>query len=297
MKIDINTLTEQEFNELPLVIEGESKEVRYAGEGLVVIRFKPTIYSYTANRCGVVPGSDVLRLRATRVFLEVLRNAGIKHAYQEVNDRWVLAELLLPHEVECKKYGVPPFVVLDLTPFVVAHGFDVAPPIEIIVKRYHGGTSKHRYRGMDGSRVRSAHPLFRGLRIYNEGAYPLPIVRFDWRNPFQDEKGNRVQDEILPEDMASWYINVEKARETAKKVYAALDIFLGEHDIVCNDLCLFIGSGGELVYGEVSQDCGRFRHFDLGSLDKDVWRMGGSSEQVLEKWAKLLELISDSKEG
>ena len=109
--IDINMLTEEEFKALPLVIEGESKEVRYAGNGLVVIRFKPTIYSYTANRCGIVFGSDVLRLCATRIFLEVFRRAGIRHAYKEINDRWVLASLVMPTNVEFKKYGIEPFVI------------------------------------------------------------------------------------------------------------------------------------------------------------------------------------------
>ncbi len=62
-------------------------------------------------------------------------------------------------------------------------------------------------------------------------------------------------------------------------------------DIVCYDLCLFISEDGALVFGEISQDCGRYRHFDLGSLDKDVWRAGGSSESVLAKWQLLLDLI------
>ncbi|MEK7498362.1 MAG: hypothetical protein AAB611_00695 [Patescibacteria group bacterium] len=293
--IDITTLTEAEFKKLPPVIEGESKEVRYAGNGLVVIRFKPTIYSYTANRCGVVPGSDVLRLRATRIFLELFRGAGIKHAYKEVNDKWVLAELMMPSMVEFEKYGIPPFVIPDLS-FQLPSSH-TAPPIEVIVKRFHGGTSKHRYRGMDGSVVRSSHPFFAGQRIHVDDAYPVPIVRFDWRNPFQDKNGNRVQDEPLSEDMADLYIDVKIACATARRVYEALETFLDKCDIICYDICLFIAADGETVYGEVSQDCGRFRHFDFGSLDKDVWRAGGSSEQVLEKWEKLLELISDGKEG
>lgn len=31
---------------------------------------------------------------------------------------------------------------------------------------------------------------------------------------------------------------------------------------------------------------------DLGSLDKDVWRAGGSSDQVLEKWNLLYKMIT-----
>jgi hypothetical protein len=80
---DLHHLTEEQFTELPLVIRGESKEVRYAGNGLVVIRYLPSIYSFTHNRCDLVPGSDALRLTAMRTFLEVLRAAGIRHAYEK----------------------------------------------------------------------------------------------------------------------------------------------------------------------------------------------------------------------
>jgi len=70
-----------------------------------------------------------------------------------------------------------------------------------------------------------------------------------------------------------------------------MQTFLTEADMVCNDLCLMITQRGDMVYGELSQDCGRFRHFDLGSLDKDVWRSGGSPEQVLDKWRLQSELL------
>jgi phosphoribosylaminoimidazole-succinocarboxamide synthase len=161
----------------------------------------------------------------------------------------------------------------------------------VIVKRYHGGTSKHRYRGMHGIRVRPSHPFYGDVQLVDDGAYPEPIVRFDWRNPLRDASGERVPDEILPEDLANLFIDVKAARRTALRVYAALEEFLGERDIVCNDLCLFLSADGNTVFGEISQDCGRFRHFDLGSLDKDVWRAGGSSADVLAKWETLLSLI------
>lgn len=292
--IDIQNLTDKDFAQLPLVIEGESKEVRYLEQGLVVIRFKPTIYSFTHNRCGIVPGSDTLRLKATRKFLEVLSKAGIKHAYQQVTDKWVLSKLVVPHPVEYKKYQndniIQPWLLQSL---VGAHVWETLPkgtPVEIIIKSFHGGTSKHRYHLMNEQKVRSSHPLFNGCFICNEQPYPHHFVRFDWRNPLQigDKK---VQDEILPEPLADCFIDIKAAKKTALKVHETLEEFLGARDIVCNDLCLFIAEDGETLYGEVSQDCGRFRHFDLGSLDKDVWRGGGSSDIVLEKWQKLLDCI------
>ncbi|MBX7221704.1 MAG: hypothetical protein K1Y36_17260 [Blastocatellia bacterium] len=263
MSLNIDSLTDEQFEALPLVVEGESKIVRNAGNGQCVIRFKPTIYSFTANRAGVIEGSDVLRLRASRIFLEVLRKAGVNHAYREINDRFVLADLI-----------------------------ENPPPIEVVVKAFHSGTSKHRYVGMSGWPIRKSHLFFSGYKFEGDGGYPAPLVRFDWRNPLKHpDSGKWLADEVLGDAQADWFIDTNKARVTALNVYRALSNFLGERDVVLYDLCLFISEDGETVFGEISQDCGRFRHFDLGSLDKDEWRAGGSSEQVLKKWETLLEII------
>jgi phosphoribosylaminoimidazole-succinocarboxamide synthase len=256
-------LTDDEFAALPLVVEGESKVVRDAGDGLCLIRYKPTVYSYTNNRAGVVPGSDALRLRAARVFLDVLRAAGVPHAYREVGTRYVLSE----------RVAAP-------------------PPIEVVVKACHAGTSKHRYHGMAGAPVRASHPFFGGRAFADDESYPAPVVRFDWRNPMHHPvSGARLADEVLGDEVADWYIDTTAARLTAKRVYKALADFLAPRDVVVYDLCLFVTEDGRTVFGEISQDCGRFRHFDLGSLDKDVWRSGGSSDLVLEKWRVLLDVI------
>jgi phosphoribosylaminoimidazole-succinocarboxamide synthase len=289
--IDIHSLQDEEFRALPLVVEGESKEVRYAGNGLVVIRFKPTIYSFTANRTGIVPGSDVLRLRASRLFIEVLREAGVSHAYRDISDQWVLADLILQPSTE---HDPQPFRPADLNSQDIER-LPIAPPIEVVLKRMHSGTSKHRYFRMAGHPVRAGHPFFAGKKFAPEGAYPTAIVRFDWRNPFQDPSGKALADEILPDSVADWYIDVPQARSTALKVYDCLSEYLSERDIVCYDLCLFITEDGKTVFGEISQDCGRFRHFDLGELDKDVWRAGGSHELVLQKWQTLLDLCEGVK--
>lgn len=139
--------------------------------------------------------------------------------------------------------------------------------------------------------VRGSHSFYTGMKFENEGPYPQPIVRFDWRNPLHDDKGNRLADEILPDSLADLFINTKAARATALKVYDILSAYLETKDIICCDLCLFIAEDGETVFGEISQDCGRFRHFDVGSLDKDVWRSGGSSELVLQKWQLLLDML------
>jgi phosphoribosylaminoimidazole-succinocarboxamide synthase len=261
-----DAMTDEQFEKLELLKEGESKELRRAGVGLdgrplCLIRFKPTIYSFTSNRCGVVPGSELLRLRATKRLVGVLKDAGIRHAYRAVGERFVLAEW-----------------VDD-------------PNVEVIVKQYHSGTSKHRYFGMAGKRVRPGSN-FEDTWFEDMGAYPHPIVRFDWRNPFQHPVTEvRLADEVMPEDIADWWINTKVARRTALRVFDVLTEFLGARDVLLYDLCLFISTDGETVFGEISQDCGRFRHFDLGELDKDVWRAGGSHEEVLEKWKLLCEVV------
>jgi hypothetical protein len=320
--MNINTLTQEAFKQLPLVIEGESKEVRYAGKGLVVIRFKPTIYSFTQNRCAHVPGSELPRLRASKMFVEVLRKVGIRHAYREITDSWVLADLIMPHKVEFDKYGTVPFVVPDLSSEEIAN-LPKAPPIEIIAKRYLTGTTKHGCIGMPGSAVRSSHQFYADMQLEPDGALPEMLVRFDWRNPLEQKGrgarmanqilqglpglrevglfadvqaaieafGDRVADVVLPAQLADLYIDVQKARHTAFMAARALEDFLASKQVVFYDLCMFIDESGALVYGEISPDCGRYRHLDHGELDKDVWRSGGSSQDVINKWMLLCELI------
>lgn len=284
MKFD--TLTLDQFRSLPFVVEGESKEVRYWGEGKVVIRLKPTIYSFTANRCGVVEGSDKLRLKAARLFMGMMKDSDIPYAYHEVSDNFILADLILQPGSSSDVFRPEDVSVSSLK---------IAPPIEVIVKRMHSGTSKHRYEGMSGFPIRRSHPLYPRYCFRDDDAYPCAIVRFDWRNPLESRKGERLADDVLGEEQADWYIDVKTARNTALKVYDALSYFLSQKDLVCYDLCLFITEDGETVFGEISQDCGRFRHFDLGSLDKDVWRSGGSSNDVLEKWQLLVDVLEGKR--
>lgn len=75
--------------------------------------------------------------------------------------------------------------------------------------------------------------------------------------------------------------STKEARKTALKTFNILSDFLQTKNIVIYDLCLFISEDGKTVFGEISPDCGRYRHYDLGSLDKDV----------LEKWNLLHQLI------
>lgn len=332
--IDIQTLTLDAFRALPLVIKGESKEVRYAGNGQVVIWFIPTIYSFTHNRCAWVEGSNKPRIQMSKLVVKELRKAGIRHAYREFSDEFVLADLVMPHEVEFRKYGLSPFVPQDLTPEQI-DALPKAPPIEIIAKCYLSGTPKYGCVGMAGSLVRASRRFSAGKQLKPDGALPELLIRFDWRNPLNqagkgkrmaeqiladafphpwlrravctmgapivrpivsamERFGDRCQDAVLPEQLADLFTDVKQARTTAFMTAMTLKRYLAEHDIVFYDLCLFIDESGTLVYGEISPDCGRYRHLDLGHLDKDVWRTGGSSREVVEKWMLIVELLRSS---
>jgi phosphoribosylaminoimidazole-succinocarboxamide synthase len=262
----------QTFKDFPLVVKGNSKEIRRSGDGECWIKFLPTIYSYTANRAGVVEGSDELRLRTADIFSKVLEEAGIHHAYKgrTENGLYMKSELI-----------------------------EDPPNIETIIKAYQVGTPKHRYKGMDGTTVRESHDLYPEEPIENGGALPKKCVRWDWRNPTEDEDGERLCDEPLCQDRADFYIDTETGKETALQTWGVLHDFLRTVDILLYDICLFITEDGDTVYGEISQDCGRFRRIDedgLDSLDKDVWRAGGSSDLVLEKWGMLADFVEEAWE-
>ena len=285
--IDIDALTMKAFRALPLVIEGESKEVRYAGNGRVVIRLKPTIYSYTHNRAGIVPGSSKARLRTIRALLLVLHQAHISHTYEQVNDRWIVSQLVLQPAV---KGGPLPFRPSDMDAQAIA-ALPVATPLEVVVKRVHSGTPKHRYWAMD------THPMRDGRYIATDQPYPKLVVRFDWRNPMHSPTGERLADEVLPEAMAEWFMDAQVARQTAVKTFLALEAHLADCGLELWDVCFFIGQDGRVVFGEISPDGMRVRAADGGALDKDLWRSGGSSDQVLKKWQELAELLSNRKEA
>lgn len=263
LSIEFNELTLDLFRTLPLFIEGESKEIRLLNDSIGIIYFKPTIYSFTSNRTGIVEGSNLPRVNVSKVLCEVLKANGVDHSYIDY-----CGEFVITHIVN-------------------------APNIEVVVKANHTGTSKHRYFGMGESTVRASHPYFSGMKIKDMEAYPSPIVRFDWRNPFQHPTTKeKLADEVMCDAQANLYIDVKEATKTAAKTFQILSDFLNEKDIVIYDLCLFISEDGKTVFGEISPDCGRYRHYDLGSLDKDAWRAGGSSNEVLEKWNLLHTLIT-----
>lgn len=276
-------LSMEQFAELPFVVEGESKEIRYMGNGKVAIRLKPTVYSYTHNRAGELPGTDSLRLRATEILVDQLATAGIKHAYCAINKQFIQADLILqPHTRD----NPQPFRPSDLTASQI-NKLPSAPPIEVVVKDRHVGTPKHRYYKFTN------YPTRDGIYIDVDDKYPETTVRFDWRNPMKDNDGNRLADEVLSDEMANWFINVRQAKKTACKSFEVLRDFMETKGIDLWDICFFISMDGKTVFSEISQDCGRYRLLETSkSLDKDVWRQGGSGQHVAQKWQQFIDRIS-----
>lgn len=289
----VEQLTDAGYAALPLVAEGESKEVRYLGHGLVVIRYKPTIYSFTRNRAGIIPGSDIPRRQAAQVLARVLNTAGIRHLYHAVAGKWAIGGLVLQPALSD---APPPFRPSDLAVEDIA-AVPYAPPIEVVVKWRHVGTPFHRYHGMERYPFRAGHALA-GRHLQKGEEYPAPLVRMDWRNPITDSRGGRLADEILPDAMAGWYIETDQARITALHAATALQSFFAERGLQLWDLCFFITEDGCNVFSEISPDCCRIRYLDgAAGPDKDIWRHGGSSDDVLTKWNRLAELLGDGGSG
>lgn len=88
-------------------------------------------------------------------------------------------------------------------------------------------------------------------------------------------------------------INVNDAKNLAKKTFNRLEFHFKQMGILFQDVCFMITTDGKMHYSEISQDCGRYKKIDedgLSSLDKDVWRAGGSSELVYDKWRQLTKI-------
>jgi phosphoribosylaminoimidazole-succinocarboxamide synthase len=293
------SMIKDEFNG-DIVTQGESKIVRKYNWRFDIIQYKPSVYSHKQQRSGIITGTNIEREKTTRNLLYLLALDGIIHTYWCVFNNHILAEKIR-----------------------------TVPPVEVCVKRFHIGTHKHIYYKMLETLTRTGDPLVDSNGMY----YKDPIVRFDWRNPnhLQKKEGSKLLDlpyaqiyanplrkagktdeEIeyillqifpdgiplgdyaMPEDLADKFINVKNAKQLVSQAFLTLEKHFELMSIRFKDVCFMPTVEGDKLYGEVSQDCGRYEYINLDgleSLDKDIWRAGGSSELVLEKWKKLSEII------
>jgi len=244
------------YENLPLFHRGNSKELRLtAVPGILIGRFLPTLYSYTSNRVGTVPGTDELRLKISRIFWRHLHNVGISTCYLACNTGLVLASE------------------------------EIIPPVEVIVKRALVGTPAHIYHGLFERHDRFDRPFVRGEQ---HSAY----VRFDYRNPLTSDTGERLRDETLPEFLADRLIDTKAASDLALRVTAAVDELLNTAGFQVIDICLLFDDTGNIFCGEVSPDNMRIRSLSSNEgYDKDLWRKNRPADEIISQWTILLSRL------
>ncbi|MCW3463443.1 phosphoribosylaminoimidazolesuccinocarboxamide synthase [Chitinophaga nivalis] len=261
------------FDALPLLVEGESKIIKYWTDKVVIEKFKPTVYSYTHNRYGSAAGTDDIRIRFTSALYRkmALLHTGIPYRPASA----FLAEIT--HE-----QGL----------FVVQRLVDVCN-IETRIKRFHIGSPVHRYlyTGKYPSTRRDEAPIVKWTRFED------PVVCFDWRHPLMDEEQRRLADEPISDDYAAlWIRDVTFAKEMARNTFMWLEAMFFQAGITLIDMCIFIDRSGKMIYSEISPDCMRMRwnsnNIDQSeSMDKDLWRRGAAPEKLYENYEKAYSLI------
>ncbi len=244
--------------DLPEVsLEGESKVYRkIPGTGLALVKLKPTLYSFTHNRYGVAEGTDEIRKNFWSLFGSAINREWMEYGVHP-------------------DFGLPSSYVTDFTlhgvDYTVVRFWDHISPLEVLWKNYLVGTTKHDLHGVDQYRTRYGAP------IQYEGKFPKPIIRFDWRNPLP------YQDKCIPDELADFYINTEKAKQTARFATRAVSDLLASKGYELVDLCYFMNEQGTQVCGEISPDGMRIKK-QGSSYDKDLWRVGKGTEEICKVW-------------
>lgn len=273
-----------------LITEGESKKVFQdpLNDDYCYIVLKNTIYSHSMQSTGEIDGLAAIRAKNTRYFLNMLRKNMIRHAYVAINDLGV----------------------------IYSKKMNNINQLEVIVKEYVEGTDKHSYYGLKED-------------FSSDGKYPNgPYVRFDWRNPNHlDENGVDVRESIpnyyeleremgkeaffekyLSRPMGDKTISrhvidnvvvtsAEKIEIEALKTFNTIKYYLGMAGIIIKDVCFMFSEESDrhiYCWSELNQDCMRVATLDE-SLDKDIWRTGGSgaSEKLIKKWTVFNDMMSE----
>ncbi len=260
-----------DFDALPLLTVGESKEIRLLTPRITLARLLPSVYSFTNNRYGMAPGTEHVRARFSAALFRALnRSPGTSHIATAF-----LGLVEAPQGLLLAEHLVRP------------------SNVEIRVKRHHIGSPLHRYRYTE------RHPTaFDGPPITRWSRFEQPIVCFDWRNPLHDEHGQRLADEPLPDDYAALWLNdAAHAKKLARETFEWMERLFSSSGLKLIDICFFIDETGTVLFGEISPDCMRVRSKaadDGEALDKDEWRSGGEPAAVLARYQRLYDGIFPS---
>lgn len=261
---------EFDFGTLPLLVLGDSKEIRLLTPKIALARLLPTLYSFTNNRYGVVEGTEAIRARfSANIFRAMASSPG-------------------PYRLSSAFLGL---VESPVGPLLAERRVEVCN-LETRVKRYHIGSPIHRYLFTED------HPTVAGAPLHRWDRFAQPIVCFDWRHPLTDRVGNRLADEPISDDYAAlWLRDVQRAKFLAGETFGWLEDFFAASGLRLIDICFFIDQNGETVFGEISPDCMRVRAQAADAadaLDKDRWRSGGEPGEVLERYARLYDILFGS---
>lgn len=257
-----------DFASLPLLVRGDSKEIRLLTPRIALAKLLPTVYSFTHNRYGEVPGTDEIRARfSAEVFRQMAAYPGTAH----------LSTAFLG-------------LVESPTGPLLAEEVVESSNIEVRVKRYHIGSPLHRYRYFDQHSTANC-----GKPLQPWSRFEQPVVCFDWRHPLQDEEGNRLADEPLPDDYAAiWLDDISGAKQLARNTFEWLEKLFAQANLQLVDICFFIDRTGKVLYGEISPDCMRVRSsisMKTESFDKDIWRNGGTPIEVVNRYQRLYQEV------
>lgn len=261
------------FESLPLLIRGESKEIRLLTPHITVAKLIPSVYSHTHNRYGIAPGTDEIRARfSAKIFRRLVDNPGPRH-------------------ISTAFLGL---IESSVGPLLAERRVETCN-LEIRVKRYHIGSPLHRYRFTEKyATTQRCGPISRWSR------FDSPLVCFDWRHPLVDKDGNQLADEPISDDYASiWMENIPNAKRLAREMFEWMEDLFASRSLRLVDICFFVDRSGSTLFGEISPDCMRVRtraSDDAMALDKDEWRSGGSPSQVLQKYKQLYGFVFQEKE-
>lgn len=255
------------FDSLPLLVEGDSKEIRLLARDVALERLKPTVYSYTNKRYGSASGTEAVRARFTAAAFRYLHYADLREGLPQSTAFMGLVET--PHG-----------------PLVAQRVVETCN-LEVRVKRYHIGSPLHRYLYTEDFPTLAGPPLERWSR------FDTPLVCFDWRMPMtaRDDQ-RRLADEPISDDYAGvWMDNVPNAKALALRTFLRLECLFSQAGLILVDICFFIDRTGRVLYGEISPDCMRVRTMAGEGLDKDVWRDGGSPDSLLASYERLYRAV------
>lgn len=297
---NMDNMNDKTFNSYKFIAEGHSKIVRRVYDKWDVIKLKPSVHSHKEQRSLNIDDTDKYRAEAMLPLLYLFAQNQIDHLYNYVSS--------------CED-GV----------FILTQAFDYVPPVEVIIKSHYVGTDKHIYHELYNEKTRFDKPLMANEDVYQIQntdntvvskviyEYNKPYVRFDYRNPNHVEctedvtrcascvtsfkKGTQMPlgDKVMASGLADNFIDTAKCEKSALKLYDIMNKFLGRKGLYLLDICYLYCADGETLYGEISQDTGRWKDKNGNSKDKDVFRYGRSADKVnvKDQYKELADILND----